>query len=201
MKQAIIAVLATATFFIVGIMATYFAMPMLSPEIVEQTQFRLDSLEMVKNGTYPDSLLAMEEENTIDTSLLARPLNTMLTGLRDSLQNLHKSLGSEMESKEALVAKVQSMEERWEALQAKYDEAKEMSGTLAKLEDRELKELLQNLEPDVLESLYIEASTRNRTRLLQMMPAEKAASLVNTLTAPGQPFTVDTNTDAFLPNQ
>ncbi len=201
MKNAIIAVLATVSFFIVGIFATYFAMPMLSPDLVERAQYRLDSLEMVANGTYPDSLLALEEENMIDTSMLAKPLNTMLAGLRDSLSTLHASLGTEMESNESLLAKVQSMEERWKALQAKYDEAKQMSGTLTKLEDSELAALLENLDADVLESLYIEASSRNRTRLLQMMPAEKAASLVNTLTSPGTTFSASTTPALGLPNQ
>ena len=201
MKKAIIAVLATISFFSIGIFATYFAMPVLAPDIVEREQHRLDSLEMVKNGTYPDSLLALEDENMIDTSMLAKPLNSMLTGLRDSLHNLHSSLGSEMQSKEALIAKVQDMEDRWKALQDKYDEARQMSGTLAKLEDGELSDLLENLDADVLESLYLEASVRNRTRLLQMMPAEKAAGLVNTLTAPGLTFAAGSKPAAVLPNQ
>ena len=106
-----------------------------------------------------------------------------------------------MESNDSLLAKVQSMEERWKALQAKYDEAKQMSGTLTKLEDSELAALLENLDADVLESLYIEASSRNRTRLLQMMPAEKAASLVNTLTSPGTTFSASTTPALGLPNQ
>ena len=200
MKQVIIAVLATVTFFIVGIIATYFAMPMVSPELVERAQWRIDSLQMVKDGTFPDSLLN-PDDTMIDTSLLSRPLNTMLVGLRDSLSQMHSSLGSEMESKEALMEKVKSMEERWEALQAKYDEAKLMSGTLAKLEDNELSALLESLEADVIESLYIEASARNRTRLLQMMPADKAASLVNTLTAPGVAFSATAPQTGGLPNQ
>ena len=158
MKKAIIAVLATVTLFTIGIFATFYAMPVLNPELVEQTQHRLDSLRMVKDGTYPDSLLALEEESPIDTSMLAKPLNTMLAGLRDSLNTLHASLDSEQETKEALVAKVQNMEERWAALQEKYDEAKQMSGTLAKLEDNELADLLESLDADVLESLYLEAS-------------------------------------------
>lgn len=199
MKKAIIAVLATVTFFLIGIFATYFAMPMLSPELVERAQFRLDSLQMIKDGTYPDSLLA-EEENMIDPAMLSKPLNTMLTGLRDSLENLHSSLGTEMQSNEALMQKVASMEERWNALQAKYDEAKQMSGTLAKLEDNELAELLKSLDADVIESLYVEASARNRTRLLQMMPPDKAASLVNTLTSPAPSFAVDAPATS-LPNQ
>ncbi|MEM8486293.1 MAG: hypothetical protein AAF564_12145 [Bacteroidota bacterium] len=204
MKKAIIAVLATATFFLVGTFATYFAIPKFSPDMAERAQWRADSIRMMKDGTFPDSLLNPEDYDMIDTSLLARPLNTMLVGLRDSLSQLHSSLGNEMESKEALMEKVKSMESRWEALQAKYDEAKLMSGTLAKLEDNELSALLESLETDVIESLYIEASARNRTRLLQMMPADKAASLVNTLTAPGVAFSATAATAApapGLPNQ
>lgn len=201
MKKAIIAVLATATFFLVGTFATYFAIPKFSPDMAERAQWRADSIRMVKDGTFPDSLLNPEDYDMIDTSLLSRPLNTMLVGLRDSLSELHTSLGTEMESKEALMEKVQNMEARWEALQAKYDEAKLMSGTLAKLEDNELSDLLETLEDDVIESLYIEASARNRTRLLQMMPADKAASLVNTLTAPGVAFSATAAPTGGLPNQ
>ncbi len=201
MKKAIIATLATISFFLVGIFATYMAIPKFSPDMAERAQWRADSIRMVKDGTFPDSLLNPEDHNMIDTSLLSRPLNTMLVGLRDSLSQMHSSLDTEMESKEALMAKVKSMEERWEALQAKYDEAKLMSGTLAKLEDNELSALLESLDADVIESLYIEASARNRTRLLQMMPADKAASLVNTLTAPGVAFSATAPQTGGLPNQ
>ena len=201
MKQAIIAVLATSTLFTLGILATFYAMPYISPDLVERTQWRLDSLEMVKNGTFPDSLLAQEDEWPIDSTTLVKPLNVMLTGLRDSLQTLQSSLGTEIVTKDSLMQRMLDMEKRWDLLEAKYDEARQMSGTLSKLEDRELEALLENLDDDVLESLYVEASNRNRTRLLQMMPADKAASLVNALTNPGQTFSSAINPDPALQNQ
>lgn len=200
MKKAIIASLATTVFFIVGIAATYFAMPMISPELVERAQVRIDSIRMVKNGTYPDSLLNPEDESPIDTSMLAKPLNTMLAGLRDSVQTVHTSLDNEMATKEALIAKIEELEQRWQTLQTKYDEAKHMSDTLTKLEDNELKALLTNLQPDVIESLYLESSARNRTRLLQMLPSDKAAQLVSSLASPSQPFATGA-VSTSLPNQ
>ncbi len=201
MKKAIIAILATTILFILGIFATFYTMPYIAPDLVEQTQWRIDSTQMVKDGTFPDSLLNPEEVWPIDTVTLVKPLNVLLTGLRDSLDTLGSSLGNEIVTKDSLLARVQEMEKRWDMLQAKYDEAKQMSTTISKLEDRELAELLATLDEEVLESLYVEASARNRTRLLQMMPAEKAAVLVNALTNPGQSFTSATNPDPALPNQ
>ncbi len=201
MKKAIIAILATTTLFILGIFATFYTMPYIAPDLVEQTQWRIDSTRMMKDGTFPDSLLNPVEVWPIDTVTLARPLNVLLTGLRDSLGTVQNSLGTEIVTKDSLLARVLEMEKRWDMLQAKYDEARQMSSTIAKLEDGELADLLATLDDEVLESLYVEASARNRTRLLQMMPAEKAAILVNALTNPGQNFTSATQPNPALPNQ
>ncbi len=97
--------------------------------------------------------------------------------------------------KATLLARVQDMESRWEALESKYDEAKQMSSTISKMEDNELSALLSRLEDDVLESLYLEASARTRARLLQMLPADKAAILVDKHTDPSGTFTTDSKPD------
>ena len=59
-----------------------------------------------------------------------------------------------------------------------------MSGTLTKLEDKELEAVLAELDQAMLESLYVEASARNRKRLLQSIPPERAALLVKGLMNP-----------------
>ena len=61
-------------------------------------------------------------------------------------------------------------------------EATELSKTLVRLEDRELRQVLGELDLGTLEVLYGQVSLRNRIRLLQNMPPEKAASFIQQLT-------------------
>ena len=192
MNKPVLAILVSIVFFIVGLTATYFAMPMIAPEVVDEVQHRLDSLAAAERNMlamdslnsetlHPDSLMAMDSLQS----------STLLTGLRDSLSHLMTMLEQERQQKDTLLMRVQNMEQRWIELAAKYAEAGQMSNTITKLEDRELADLLAKLDDDVLESMYIEASARNRARLLQMLPAEKAANLVNRLTDPSFSLTTD----------
>lgn len=201
MKKALIAGGVSIAFFAVGLIATYFAMPAIAPELVASVQHRLDSLAMAQQasiaGVIPDSLnQAMMMTDSTGAPVYTEPMPDVLAGLRDSLQQLQGYIDMEEAGKATLLARVQEMESRWEALEAKYDEAKQMSSTISKMEDNELSALLSRLEDDVLESLYLEASARNRARLLQMLPAEKAATLVDKLTDPSNTFTTDANPDA-----
>ena len=59
-----------------------------------------------------------------------------------------------------------------------------MSGTLAKLEDKELAGVVERLDMGVLQVLYEKASARNRKRLLQAMPPDAAAGFVRRLVQP-----------------
>ena len=196
MNKPVLAILVSIVFFIVGLSATYFAMPMIAPEMVDEVQHRLDSLaeaerkmlamdSLMAAGMMPDSLMAPD-------SLASANL---LMGLRDSLSLLMNSLEQEQQEKDTLLMRIQNMEQKWIELAAKYAEAGQMSNTITKLEDKELSELLAQLDEDVLESMYIEASARNRARLLQMLPAEKAANLVNRLTDPSFSLTSDAAPD------
>ena len=197
MNKPVLAILVSVVFFIVGLAATYFAMPMIAPEMVDEVQHRLDSLaaeeskmlamdSLNSEGMFMDSLMAMDS--------LAYPNH--LAGLRDSLTELIDILELERQQKDTLLMRIQSMEQRWVELSAKYAEAGQMSNTITKLEDKELADLLAKLDEDVLESMYIEASARNRARLLQMLPAEKAATLVNRLTDPSFSLTSDADPDS-----
>ena len=192
MNKPLLAVIVGLVFFIVGLAVTYLAMPAIAPSTVENVQNRLDSLARVE-----ETLAEMDSSGTIastpDSLMVPDSLQSysMLAGLRDSLEFLISQLDVEKQQKDTLLMRIQSMEERWLELAAKYAEARQMSNTITKLEDRELSELLSKLDNDVLESMYVEASARNRARLLQMLPAEKAAVLVNRLTDPSFSLTSD----------
>ncbi len=200
MKKALIAGGVSIAFFAVGLIATYFAMPAIAPELVASVQHRLDSLAMAQEapiaGAMPaDTLQSLSMTDSTGAPIFAEPMPGILAGLRDSLQKLQAYIDMEEAGKATLLARVQDMESRWEALESKYDEAKQMSSTISKMEDNELSALLSRLEDDVLESLYLEASARNRARLLQMLPADKAAILVDKLTDPSGTFTTDSKPD------
>ena len=195
MKKAILASLLGVTCFIGGLIATFYAMPYIAPDLVERVRYEMDSLAMVADGSMDSLLEAQRVQDSLRALEIARPVNDMLAGLRDSLDQVNRALESEQAAKEDLMARIAAIETAWKQLQEKYDEARKLSGTLARLEDKELAELLSRLEPDVIESMYVEASPRNRTRLLQMLPADKAARLVHTLADPGAPFTSDANPD------
>ena len=76
MNKPVLAILVSIVFFIVGLAATYFAMPMIAPEMVDEVQHRLDSLaeaeskllamdSLLAAGYMPDSLMARDSLNPI----------------------------------------------------------------------------------------------------------------------------------------
>ena len=195
MNKPILATLVGIVFFAIGLVATYMAMPIISPDKVETVQSRIDSLDAIKRAmaemeNLPDSLQSMPDSLMTPDSLMG---STMLTGLRDSLNFLIGELEAERSTKDTLLMRIQGMEERWLKLAAKFADAGQMSNTITKMEDKELSELLSKLDDNILESMYIEASSRNRARLLQMLPADKAAILVSRLTDPSMSFTTDSD--------
>ena len=196
MNKPLLAIIVSVVFFIVGLAATYLAMPAIAPEKVEKVQNRLDSLAQVEMELLAADSLG-SSSMMADSSFAADSLqsNSLLTGLRDSLSLLNDRLSQEQLQKDTLLIRIQTMEQRWVELAARYAEASQMSSTITKLEDKELAALLGQLEDDVLESMYIEASARNRARLLQMLPAEKAATLVHRLTDPSFSLTSDSEPD------
>lgn len=193
MNKPVLAIIVSVVFFIVGLAATYFAMPAIAPEKVEQVQNRLDSLAAANDGivTTEDSLEISMADSLAAVDSAQRV--SMLAGLRDSLNLLITRLEVEQGQKDTLLLRIQNMEQRWIELAARYAEASQMSNTITKMEDKELAALLNKLDDDVLESMYIEASARNRARLLQMLPADKAATLVNRLTDPSFSLTSDSS--------
>lgn len=191
--KIIIAVVASIAFFALGLIGMYMAMPSLAPDVVEETTARLDSLKLAHNlpdpMTMPEALTDSLGNVLLDSTAVAPPaadpsLHVAIAALRDSLQDIHFRLSIEQETQKLLQQRIGEMEARWEVLQKRFDEARQMSGTLVKLEDGELGTLLGKLDMGVIEAIYLEATARNRTRLLQMLPADKASLLVNKLASP-----------------
>ena len=79
-----------------------------------------------------------------------------------------------------------------EAQQAQNDKIQQLNSTLSRLEDRDLAVVVEQLDEAVLEVLYTQSSGRNRTRLLQAMSPQVAASFVQRLVQPGRAAVTDT---------
>ena len=181
MKKIGIPFLVILVFFAVGLYGTYKAMPTLAPGLVERTNNKLDSLAAVAEGREwrADSLARRP-----DSLLIQEALGANLVTLRDSVEFLEAQLRLKTAEQDTLMDRLAVVEERWNNLETKFNDAREISGTIVKLEDGELANLLNEVDPVVLEAIYLEATARNRARLLQMLPADKAAVIVNKMASP-----------------
>ncbi len=214
MKKALIAVGAVVAAFAAGLAGVYFAMPVLSPQMVERAQVHPDSLAVADNLARVDSLgLSAESINRPPDSLAATLPDSLAdaggaqavsnsadgaapdggstpvedeAAIQDSLALLHQRVEGLLREKGTLVEQVKALREQFETQQTQHAEAKELSATLAKLEDKELAGVVEQLDMGVLEILYKQASARNRARLLQAMRPQVAASFVNSLVQPGR---------------
>ena len=196
MKKALIAVAVSLVAFVIGFAGIYLAMPSIAPATVETAQHQLDSLK-----TYVfagDSTLAAMDSlasvlDSLDVAILRADLeqaldstqNTLdsqketITLLEDSLKGAYMRLASLESDQSALLEQINGLNERLKTLEAQRVEVQDLSATIPKLKDKELKAILQQLDLNVLEMLYAEASGRNRTKMLQALPADRAANLVN----------------------
>ena len=207
MKKALIAVGAVVVAFAAGLAGVYFAMPVLSPQMVERAQVHLASLAVADNlarvdslglsaestnrppdslaATLPDSLAATLPDSLADAGGVQAVSNSADgAAIQDSLALLHQRVEGLLREKGTLVEQVKALREQFETQQTQHAEAKELRATLAKLEDKELAGVVEQLDMGVLEILYKQASARNRARLLQAMRPQVAASFVNSLVQP-----------------
>lgn len=228
MSKVIIAVFLGLLSFIGGIAALYVLMPKLNPERVEQTQHTLDSLNAsLLDAIRADSLARadsvwmaandprLRSRVVPDTQLTAMQDSMMVMDgtvqtLTDSLRTLNGQLQTIQEAQQQLLDQLQTLQQKWDALEAQREEAKNISATLFKLEDRELRNIVQEFDLGLFEMLYLQASNRNKTRLLQTMPAARAARFVQQLVQgpdaspapePTPPPSPDTTTVAAQPTQ
>ncbi len=150
--------------------------------------------------TLPDSLVRAQPDSLADAgsaqdttrsadSLASDETTTATedeTAIQDSLAVLQRTLEGLLKEKGMLLAQVEALQEQSQTQQTQQTAAQELSATLAKLEDKELAGVVEQLDMAVLKVLYTQASGRNRTRLLQAMRPEVAASFVNSLVQPGR---------------
>ncbi|GAB5518338.1 MAG: hypothetical protein RhofKO_05890 [Rhodothermales bacterium] len=209
MNKIVLSVLLGLVAFVGGAFGIYMAMPYLAPDKVAETQARLDSLATIRQAQLQaDSLtLALHSPDSIfvrdslllygnqaflksmqdkDQSLTAmvdsvRGLNGSLTTMRDSVHILNKTLEQLLKDQRELMDQVNDLQEKWKSVSELREEAKNITGTLTKLDDGELEAIIANLDNDMLEMMYLELSARNRTRMLQLIPPDRAARFVRRL--------------------
>ena len=198
MKKIITIVAIAIPAFILGFIGIYFAMPMLAPERVEETQHMLDSLRAQTSmaGIEDSTLIALQYhafgiitdslgaslvrlDSSVHQSILQQ--ERTIASLRDSLNMAHQKLMTTEKETSELRRVIDDLSERLKAIEAQRVEVKDLSATLPKLEVGELAPILQGLDMMVLEMLYTEASGRNRTKILQSLSSDRAARFVRQL--------------------
>jgi len=211
MKKILLAVGLSFLAFILGFAGIYFAMPSLNPDLVSKTRHQLDSLSLLNTDVQN---LDSTEVDTL--RLLLSPLDSLqnqnrawqdtlqlqevtISNLEDSLRQAHKRMNTMEEGQSNLLSRINELIKRLDSLEAKRAEAKGLSTTLPKLETKELSAILGQLDMNVLQMLYAEASERNRPIILASLPADRAAGLVrrlfNVSDSPPLPPTEQTPTD------
>jgi len=199
-KALLIAGIALAS-FLVGFVVLTFKMAAVAPERAEEARHFVDSLVAAKSvASTVDSLGASGTVNTDSMQADSSGTNVadserqriamaalekasaegLLPVLRDSLRRVTARL-------DALAAENQSLRQELDRIQngatsqASPEEVATLTATLAKLDDKQLRPILQEVDAKVLEQLYRGASGRTQARLIQAMPTERAASFVQKL--------------------
>ena len=195
MKKIVILAVVGLFSFVLGTVGLYVAMPKLAPAVVDSTRVKLDSLGLISS---PPKASLREVGEAISDSLLADSSATgdSLSAVRDSVSEapehvigqLSDSLDASAklaqnleQSKSSLLTQIEQMKKQIAKLESRKLEAAELSKSIAKLEDDQLGDLLAGIELDVIETLYLQSSARDRTRLLQNMAPDRAAVFVRSL--------------------
>ncbi len=183
--KLVLRILLALVFFIVGVVGMYFAMPYVAPQRVQQVQQQLDSLRQLSvqiDSLGADSLLPSLQPDT--EKLLADSLTAIrdtVHQLRDSIWSLKRQITSLYQLLQQTQQQLSQVQQRLTALEAKRVQAKELAATITRLEDNQRRALLSQLSPEILDLLYLETQGRGRTLLLQSLPPDQAARLVNRL--------------------
>ncbi len=213
MIKGIIYAVAVLGAFTVGLAGMYFAIPALAPEKIEHAEAHLDSLALVDSlarlyhgELSPDSLAILfsalsVDQDSLDAAIadsiaqaeaLAQAADSMAIetevegAIEDSVAIIQSRFEELERDKQRLLQQVEALRREQEAQGGQEADVEELSATLTKLEDKELAGVIEKLDMEVLETLYAKASARNRTRLLQAMPASMAAHFVRRLVQPNK---------------
>ena len=186
MKKIVLAAAVGVLSFVAGLVGAYFAMPTVAPDFVETARLQQDSLALLN-----DSLLQSLRHDSLgvraDSSLLTLSSDAQMAALQDSLTDAERQLSEAIAKEIRLAGRVEQLERRLQAQARQQNGAKELAGTLAKLEDKERRALVGRLDTAVLQAIYEEASRSDRVLLLRAMTPERAARFVDRLMQPASP--------------
>lgn len=180
--------------FVGGLAGFYAMMPALAPGLVEQTRIELDSLGLLAYDA-ADSLRSAREATagytpavpggTTPAALAAHVSTAAATPSAGGVDSLKLALLDQVRAVEAersaLKRQVETLTARLEAIEGRRAEAESVSATLAKLDDRQLGGILQNLDPVVLEMIYRKSPAKTQARLLAALPGDRAAGFLRSL--------------------
>lgn len=191
MKKVLTLAAVAVLCFVLGTAGIYFAMPSLSPDRVDSTRVRLDRLGLLPGmepdpAALPDSLTPDSSDSTVVADLGPSP-QEIIRSLTDSIDTYISIVQSLSSDTSALVARINGLEEQVDQLTRNHLDATDLSKSLAKLDAKQLGNILAGLHVETIELLYQKASARERTLLLESMSSEQAARFVRTLVKGPQP--------------
>lgn len=209
MKKVILLSVAGLFSFVASTVGIYLAMPSIAPALVAETRTHLDSLGLAPIDL-ADSLVRTEsgpadDEVVIEFGKLASGSHTMPratdstssaqsddsiplpaadrshTELYDSLNSMVNRVIALEQDNAALTITIDDLEKQIISLRERDADVAELSKSLNKLEDRQLAGILFGLDFEIFEMLYLQASAREKSRLLQHLPPDRAARYVRML--------------------
>ena len=169
--------------FIVGLAVTYLALPFVAPDLTKQSRTKANVSVADTAVTLPEDSLSLPQDSL---ALLFEKQKALVKTLRDSLAIVMNRLHSSQAMEMSLAGQIEQLRQRERAAAARRVEAAQLGSSLARLDVRERRDLIEQLDRDVLQKIYIEASPRSRTLLLEAMEPKGAAGLVGLLVQPDQ---------------
>lgn len=174
---------------LIGVLGAYVVLPEVAPSVAttDSSSAQVASVSDSTAGQAPtaelgapkmdsmqtDSAAGQQEETREGTSAPRDTTADMqIQALRDSIDTLNGRLAETKETTDTLRSKLADAD----AEQAKVNE---LSDALMEMRQRNLGNLLKDVDMSVLKTLYRETSGQARTRLLQSMAPGKAAQFVN----------------------
>ena len=197
MKKVLSIAAVTLVFFLIGSVATYVTIPKIFPDkaapadslVAVTDSVGIDPIRVLAGGTDSlytaliDSLLTGNPDST--NADLVRALPHLLSNLRDSIAAVERSKMALLAERDALRAERDSVVARVGKLQARLSEAiipegdaAELSKTLAGMDDKKLRPILERVSDNALLALYHTSSPRDRRTILAAMPPDRAVRLV-----------------------
>jgi hypothetical protein len=209
MKRILILATVGLASFMIGTAGVYLAMPSVAPDVVEQSRVRLDSLGLIQIGgpVEVDSRRSLRRTSTsapegsplgespMEAMLPPSDVDEIVRPLEDSLSRMHDVLRGLERDKNALLTEISHLEQRLATRDSQQIEVTELSRSLNRLEDDQLGRILAQLDVNVIELLYIQASARDRTRMLQNMAPDRAARFVRSLLGSPMPANDEATND------